>query len=261
MNACLRMLVAGRCWRCWPRAARGARDEHGRDGAARDRARRVPVAVDGERQPPGGRGADAGVARRAAAPRRTSLRCGEAGLQGTLAIDGVGKRYSAAMVKVFWLDGQSRVYTLTAGQPTVHLYGSADDRRGMGEIACAYTVLGVEHILSGVRPPAVRARACCSWSASTGAWCWTITAFTRRAQPDAGAERARLADAARAAGRGDDRAVDRAGRRRGAAQARRRCRAAGRRWWRSCSAWCTASASPARSRRSACRRTTCRWRC
>jgi len=31
----------------------------------------------------------------------------------------------------------------------VRLYGSADDRRGMGEIASAYTVLGVEHILSG----------------------------------------------------------------------------------------------------------------
>ena len=78
------------------------------------------------------------------------LRCGEAGLQGTLSIQGVGKRYSAALVKVFWLDGQSRVYTLTAGQPTVHLYGSADDRRGLGEIAAAYTVLGVEHILTGI---------------------------------------------------------------------------------------------------------------
>ena len=53
------------------------------------------------------------------------------------------------IVKVFWLDGQSRVYTLTARQPTVHLYGSADDKRGMGEIARAYLVLGVEHILSG----------------------------------------------------------------------------------------------------------------
>jgi hydrogenase/urease accessory protein HupE len=31
----------------------------------------------------------------------------------------------------------------------VRLYGSADDRRGMGEIAQAYTLLGVEHILSG----------------------------------------------------------------------------------------------------------------
>ena len=77
------------------------------------------------------------------------LRCGEAGLRGTLEIEGVGKRYSAAMVKVFWLDGQSRVYTITAGQPTVQLYGSAEDQRGMGEIARAYTMLGIGHILSG----------------------------------------------------------------------------------------------------------------
>jgi hydrogenase/urease accessory protein HupE len=77
------------------------------------------------------------------------LRCGLAGMTGTLAIDGVGKRYSAALVKVFWLDGQTRVYTITAGQPTVRVYGSADDRRGVGEIASAYTVLGVEHILTG----------------------------------------------------------------------------------------------------------------
>jgi hydrogenase/urease accessory protein HupE len=78
------------------------------------------------------------------------LRCGEGGLKGTLSVDGVGKDYSAAMVKVFWLDGQSRVYTLTAGQPSVQLYGSADDQRGMGEIARAYTMLGVEHILGGI---------------------------------------------------------------------------------------------------------------
>ena len=80
---------------------------------------------------------------------RNALHCGPAGLQGTLAIAGVGKRYSAALVKVFWLDGQTRVYTLTAGQPTVQLFGSADDQRGIGEIARAYTLLGVEHILSG----------------------------------------------------------------------------------------------------------------
>lgn len=79
----------------------------------------------------------------------TNLRCGEAGLTGTLSIEGVGKRYSAAMVKVIWLDGATRVYTLTAGQPTVHLYGAADDRRGMGQIASAYTMLGIEHILTG----------------------------------------------------------------------------------------------------------------
>jgi len=78
------------------------------------------------------------------------LRCGTQGLNGVLSIDGVGKRYSAALVKVFWRDGQSRVYTLTERQPAVHLYGSADDRRGMGEIARAYLLLGVEHILSGI---------------------------------------------------------------------------------------------------------------
>jgi len=78
------------------------------------------------------------------------LRCGAAGLQGSLAMEGVGQRYSAALVKVFWLDGQFRVYTLTSGQPTVVLYGAADDPRGREEIAYAYTLLGVEHILSGI---------------------------------------------------------------------------------------------------------------
>ncbi len=78
------------------------------------------------------------------------LRCGESGLQGALSIEGVGKLYSAAMVKVFWMDGQSRVYTVTARQPIVRMFGAADDPRGMGEIAQAYTLLGIEHILSGV---------------------------------------------------------------------------------------------------------------
>jgi hydrogenase/urease accessory protein HupE len=78
-----------------------------------------------------------------------TLTCGEDGLRGKLSIDGVGKRYSAALVKIYWRDGQVRVYTLTGGQPSVQLFGSADDKRGMGEIAWAYLVLGVEHILSG----------------------------------------------------------------------------------------------------------------
>jgi hydrogenase/urease accessory protein HupE len=78
------------------------------------------------------------------------LHCGAAGLRGALAVEGVGDKYSAAMVKVFWLDGGTRVYTLTAGQPTVQLYGAAEDQRGWGEIARAYTLLGVEHILSGI---------------------------------------------------------------------------------------------------------------
>jgi hydrogenase/urease accessory protein HupE len=78
------------------------------------------------------------------------VHCGTAGLKGAFGVDGVGKRYSAAIVKVVWLDGGNRVYTITGAQPTVQLYGSADDRRGSGEVARAYVVLGVEHILTGV---------------------------------------------------------------------------------------------------------------
>lgn len=77
------------------------------------------------------------------------LRCGEGGLRGRFGMDGVGKRFSAVLVKVYWLDGQMRVYTLTSGQPSLQLFGSADDQRGIGEIASAYTVLGIEHILTG----------------------------------------------------------------------------------------------------------------
>ena len=123
------------------------------------------------------------------------------------------------MVKVFWLDGQSRVYTLTSAQPTVQLYGSADDRRGMGEIARAYTVLGVEHILSGHRSPAVRRRAAVPGRLPAPAD-RDDHGVHAGAQPDARVQRVRLAHAALAAGRGDDRAVDRAGRERGAARAR-----------------------------------------
>jgi hypothetical protein len=78
------------------------------------------------------------------------VHCGGQGLKGTFTVDGVGKRYSAALVKVFWLDGQSHVYTLTNAQRSVQMYGSADDQRGGGEIARAYVLLGMEHILSGV---------------------------------------------------------------------------------------------------------------
>lgn len=87
---------------------------------------------------------------RACQVEQNLLHCGTEGLKGTLEIEGVGKRYSAALVKVIWRDGQTRVYTLTGSQPSVELFGSADDKRGSGEIAKAYVVLGVHHILSGV---------------------------------------------------------------------------------------------------------------
>jgi hydrogenase/urease accessory protein HupE len=105
------------------------------------------------------------------------LHCGAEGLSGTLAIDGVGERYSAAMVKVYWLDGQSRVYTLTSSQPTVHLYGAADDPRGMGEIAAAYTALGIEHILTGA-DHLLFVLSLLLLVGFTRRLLWTITAFT-----------------------------------------------------------------------------------
>ncbi|MEO5735719.1 MAG: HupE/UreJ family protein [Rubrivivax sp.] len=81
---------------------------------------------------------------------QNTLRCGPGGLHGSLAMTGIGKAYSAALVKIAWLDGQTRVYTLTPSQPSVQLYGAADDPRGMAAIGSAYLVLGIEHILSGI---------------------------------------------------------------------------------------------------------------
>ena len=76
------------------------------------------------------------------------VNCGETGLTGTLRIEGVGKNFSAALVKVFWLDGNSHVYALSAGQSSVRLRGSAEDGGSGG--AWGYLHLGIEHILQGV---------------------------------------------------------------------------------------------------------------
>ena len=95
------------------------------------------------------------------------LHCGPDGLQGTFSIEGVGQSYSAVLVKVHWLDGQLRVYTITASQPRVNFYGSADDARDKVQIARAYTVLGIEHILPRV---CINAR---RWRAA-GLRCWRL---------------------------------------------------------------------------------------
>ena len=79
-----------------------------------------------------------------------ALHCAGNGLAGTMEVEGVGKTYSAVLMRVSWLDGQERVYTLTKSQPTVQLFGTSEDKRGRGEIASAYLVLGVEHILGGI---------------------------------------------------------------------------------------------------------------
>ena len=79
----------------------------------------------------------------------SALHCGAEGLSGSLSVDGIGKRYSAALVRIYWYDGQVRVYTLSPSQPQVQLFGSSEDRRSWLQISSVYVVLGVEHILSG----------------------------------------------------------------------------------------------------------------
>ena len=78
------------------------------------------------------------------------VQCPAAGMIGSLAIDGVGRAYSAAIVTIRWRQGGQAVYTLTGAQPSVQLYGSAGDERGGLEVARVYVRLGVEHILSGI---------------------------------------------------------------------------------------------------------------
>lgn len=78
-----------------------------------------------------------------------TVQCGPAGLKGSLAIEGIGQAYSAAIVRIRWRGGEQSVHTLTAGQPKVQLFGAADDTRGGLEVATAYALLGIEHILTG----------------------------------------------------------------------------------------------------------------
>ncbi len=79
-----------------------------------------------------------------------AVRCSDKGMVGVLAIEGVGQAYSAAIVRIIWRGGDSRVYTLTKNQPQVRLYGKAQDDRGMWEVGQTYTQLGIGHILSGI---------------------------------------------------------------------------------------------------------------
>lgn len=73
------------------------------------------------------------------------VRCGDKGLTGTLSVKGIGKSYSAALVKVFWQGGESQVYALTPSQPRARLFGPKEQGS-----AGAYLSLGIEHILQGV---------------------------------------------------------------------------------------------------------------
>jgi len=75
------------------------------------------------------------------------LRCGKDGLRGKLTIEGVGKSYSAVLVKLYWLEAPLKVYTISSAQKTARIGGIGEtDADGL----VSYIYLGVEHILLGI---------------------------------------------------------------------------------------------------------------
>jgi hydrogenase/urease accessory protein HupE len=79
-----------------------------------------------------------------------TVRCGERGLAGSLTVNGIGKNYSAVILRITWQGEQRSTFTLTKNQPTARLFGSARDERDAWQVAQTYVVLGIEHILSGI---------------------------------------------------------------------------------------------------------------
>jgi hydrogenase/urease accessory protein HupE len=79
-----------------------------------------------------------------------TVRCGERGLAGSLTVNGIGKSYSAVILRITWQGEQRSTFTLTKNQPTARLFGSARDERDAWQVAQTYVVLGIEHILSGI---------------------------------------------------------------------------------------------------------------
>ena len=74
-----------------------------------------------------------------------------AACSGTLSIDGVGKRYSAALVKVFWLDGQTpRLHADRAASRRCSCTDRPTTSAAWAKSPRPTRVLGVEHILTGV---------------------------------------------------------------------------------------------------------------
>ncbi|MBU6271541.1 MAG: HupE/UreJ family protein [Betaproteobacteria bacterium] len=81
--------------------------------------------------------------------RGQALRCGARGLAGTVSVDGVGRAYSAVILRVTWIGGQAQTVTLTHAMPGTRLFGGSQDALDAIEVAKTYALLGVEHILAG----------------------------------------------------------------------------------------------------------------
>lgn len=78
-----------------------------------------------------------------------ALHCSDRGLAGRFSIAGVGETHAAVLMRITRRDGGERFYTLSAAQPTVYLESAADGHAAL-DIAGVYTLLGIEHILTGV---------------------------------------------------------------------------------------------------------------
>jgi hypothetical protein len=86
---------------------------------------------------------------RGCAVQDRTLHCPERGLIGPFSIAGVGETHSAVLVRIALRGGEQRIYTLTAAQPSVYLE-SGENARATLDVARVYTLLGIEHILTGI---------------------------------------------------------------------------------------------------------------
>jgi hypothetical protein len=76
------------------------------------------------------------------------LQCGEAGLHGTLALEKLGERYSAAVIQISRLNNKTLTYTLTGANPEIVI--TANGKLPISQVIASYVPLGFEHIMLGV---------------------------------------------------------------------------------------------------------------
>ncbi len=75
----------------------------------------------------------------------SAVHCGQAGLRGTLEVDRPRKVVFLSHNKGVLAGRAEPCLRSHPCSQSVQLFGSAEDQRGIGELARAYTVLGVEH--------------------------------------------------------------------------------------------------------------------
>lgn len=76
------------------------------------------------------------------------LSCAEEGLFGELSVQALGESYSAAVVRVARLNGETHTYTLSAANPTAIL--TQDGVLPLSAVMKSYVPMGFEHILLGI---------------------------------------------------------------------------------------------------------------